>query len=487
MLRTTFVSDRISAYTELVDYLLRLGEVEEAFEVADASRGRALLEHLTTVRRADGNGTAVRSLAEGEELLREIDALVEMLDEMEEIPPDERTSADRETVEHLSRKLIESRNKYESLVVQVAERDAATEALVIGRMGGVVSAVQSALDPGEVLLEYLVTPDRLRLFVVTPMRIHSLESSISAADVASRVRLARGLVGNPSFVREDYPPVLEGLYQALLGPAVRSGALSEARQLIIVPHGVLSYLPFAALRDEVTGRYLLEDYPLQHLPSAAALPILRSQETRPRTGYGTIRSNVFVPFPDRFPASDREARTIRSVLHGTSTHRGGRATESVVLKALRGDGIVHLATHGVLNVQNPMFSMLELRPGVSESPTDDGRLEIHELIGERLQSPLVFLSGCETGVGAAWTTSFAQGEDYATMAKVFLHAGAKNIVATLWRIEDKGAAVFAERFYRHLERHRPAKALAMAQREMVGDPLYSAPFYWAAYQLSGEG
>jgi CHAT domain-containing protein len=104
----------------------------------------------------------------------------------------------------------------------------------------------------------------------------------------------------------------------------------------------------------------------------------------------------------------------------------------------------------------------------------------------RIKAPLVFLSGCETGVGAAWSTQFARGEDYATLAQAFLYAGARTVAATLWRIGDEGAAVFAGRFYEQLGALAPAEALAAAQREMMKDLAYGSPYYWAGYQLIGE-
>jgi CHAT domain-containing protein len=153
---------------------------------------------------------------------------------------------------------------------------------------------------------------------------------------------------------------------------------------------------------------------------------------------------------------------------------------------------VHVATHGVFNPRSPMFSRLEVaRPSVSRgeqfSGDDDGRLEVHELLDLTIHSPLVFLSGCETGVGAAWSTSFVRGEDYATLAEAFQFAGARNVVSTLWRIEDRSAAVFATRFYAEALRGSPVDALAVAQRAMVADRDHASPYYWAAYVLTGDG
>ena len=73
--------------------------------------------------------------------------------------------------------------------------------------------------------------------------------------------------------------------------------------------------------------------------------------------------------------------------------------------------------HAELNAQNPMFSHIALTPGSPGDRSDDGRLEVHELLGMRIRGTLVFVSGCETGLGPAWSTSFRQGEDYTTLAQ----------------------------------------------------------------------
>jgi CHAT domain-containing protein len=139
-----------------------------------------------------------------------------------------------------------------------------------------------------------------------------------------------------------------------------------------------------------------------------------------------------------------------------------------------------------MNSRNSLYSRIELTRGLG-GPLDDGRLEVHELLGIRIKAPLVFLSGCETGVGAAWSTQFTRGEDYATLAQAFLYAGAGNVMATLWRIGDKGAAAFAERFYTHLAVMPPPEALAAAQQDLLRSPGHAAPYYWAPYQVSGDG
>jgi len=183
------------------------------------------------------------------------------------------------------------------------------------------------------------------------------------------------------------------------------------------------------------------------------------------------------------PASRDEVTSVRMVTSG-ATLRGKRATEKRARASLARGGIAHFATHGVLDARHPMFSHLNFARG-DGAPDDDGSLEVHELLAMRVRAPLVFLSGCETAVGVAGSTSFAQGEDYATLAQAFLFAGANTVVATLWQVSDRASAELAARFYTHLRRTQPAQALAAAQVELLRTPLYQQPYYWAAYQVSG--
>ena len=104
-----------------------------------------------------------------------------------------------------------------------------------------------------------------------------------------------------------------------------------------------------------------------------------------------------------------------------------------------------------------------------------------------VRSWLVFLSGCETALGYSWSNAFNRQEDYATLAQAFLFAGARNVVATVWPIDDRGGAEFARGFYDALSLSPPSIALASAQRTLIRSARYSAPYYWAGYVLSGSG
>ena len=91
------------------------------------------------------------------------------------------------------------------------------------------------------------------------------------------------------------------------------------------------------------------------------------------------------------------------------------------------------------------------------------------------------------GSGAAGSNRFAPGDDLATLAQAFLYAGAQNVVATLWAIEDESAARFTTWFYEEGGSGNPGAALRAAQLRALEDPFLSAPYHWASYQVMGLG
>jgi tetratricopeptide (TPR) repeat protein len=474
-LRSRYTTTRLDAYSTLVQVLLDRGDITTAFEVADAARGRTLLEELAVTGQTLRDDSLLASFDERESVLREIDGLQAKIRETETYDP---LDPDSIAIAELNARLAEARRRFERHEIESAERYG-TQLTLLGQ--GDVSArdVQAGLRTGEVLLEYLVTDDRLLGFAMTSEGVREFTVDISQENLANRVRLVCGLLADPGSDGDGAREALGALHDLLVGPA----AIGDAERVIVVPHDVLSYLSFAALLDPATGRYLIEDVDVQTLPAAAALPVLRR---RASAGIQTAQVAAFSPFVNDLPATRSEVRAVQDAVAKSRVFEGRRATERRVRDALGDERVVHVATHGVMNTRSPLFSRLELAGGGPTSH-DDGRLEVHEVLRLSIQSPLVFLSGCETGLGTGWSTSFARGEDYTTLARSFLYAGAQYVVSTLWRIEDEGAAAFAGQFYTHLRSSDPVQALAGAQRILLSDARFSAPYYWAGYRVAGAG
>jgi CHAT domain-containing protein len=190
---------------------------------------------------------------------------------------------------------------------------------------------------------------------------------------------------------------------------------------------------------------------------------------------------ALVPKPAALPASRQEVEAIAR-LSGADVLTGDAASEEAFRRRAGTRRILHLATYGVLNRHNPLFSFVELAPGGDY----DGRLEVHEVFGLHLAADLVVLSACQTGMGSGALADVPSGDDWVGLTRAFLHAGAGNVVATLWQVDDRATAALMERFYeRYAGGAGPTASLAGAQRVLLAQTATSHPFYWAGFVAVG--
>ncbi|HYH44107.1 MAG TPA: CHAT domain-containing protein, partial [Thermoanaerobaculia bacterium] len=144
---------------------------------------------------------------------------------------------------------------------------------------------------------------------------------------------------------------------------------------------------------------------------------------------------------------------------------------------------LHFATHGLLDSDHPELSMLALSPRDAKGQPLDAFLSLQDLYSLRLQADLVVLSGCETGLGRE-----LRGEGLIGLTHGFLHAGASQVVASLWPVRDRAAAELMQRFYRSMLRDglRPTAALRAAQIEIWENRTWRDPYFWAAFVAQGD-
>jgi CHAT domain-containing protein len=232
-------------------------------------------------------------------------------------------------------------------------------------------------------------------------------------------------------------------------------------------------LPLAALWNEQTGRFLVEDFTLSHVPSAGALGFLYRNQNDNR-GRALVMGHSGRSLSD----VDIEARSVARLL-GAEALTGPAAKESVIHAMAPEMDVIHLAAHGSFEHRSPTFSYLALAPGDGH----DGRLELHEVAELELEATnLVVLSACDTFLGELkWS------DDLMGMTRAFLAAGSPAVVTSLWPIDDEASTVLMEGFYRHLlTSSSSAKALRQAQIEMMSVAKWRSPYYWAAFVLTGD-
>ncbi|MGB2843652.1 MAG: CHAT domain-containing protein, partial [Candidatus Aminicenantaceae bacterium] len=142
--------------------------------------------------------------------------------------------------------------------------------------------------------------------------------------------------------------------------------------------------------------------------------------------------------------------------------------------------IIHFATHSILDDKKPARSSIVLT--LDEDPTEDGFLQMREIYNLELNSDLVTLSSCQTGLGRP-----TRGEGIEGINRAFFYAGTSSVLMSLWAVNDEASYQLMERFYFHLRSSESIKnALRKAKLEMINSGILSHPYYWAGFVISGK-
>jgi CHAT domain-containing protein len=308
----------------------------------------------------------------------------------------------------------------------------------------------------------------------------------------------------------------------LLGPV---GEAMAGKRILVVADGALQYVPFGALPRPGGGVErvpLIADHEVVSLPSASALAVLRRETAGrlpqagavavladpvferddPRLRAAVRRSGADAGAPagtsGQAPASNRPlhpARLAATRLEAAAIIRAAGMDRS--LKRLDFDAsraaalspelghyrIVHFATHGVFDNDNPGMSGIMLSLFDGRGRPQDGFLRLHDIYGLTLPVDLVVLSACNTALGRQFT-----GEGLVGVVRGFMYAGAKRVVASLWKVDDEATGELMRRFYEGMFVNRlsaPA-ALREAQLGVWSQARWKSPYYWAAFSLQGE-
>jgi CHAT domain-containing protein len=365
--------------------------------------------------------------------------------------------------------------------------------------------LQEVLKPDEVVLEYVLDDPTSFCVVVSQKGANVRELPAGRKEIES---LSQQFVGEIR-TKGTGAELSKRLYAMLVKPVPEA---ATAKRFIIAPDAILNLLPFEALRD-AQGEYLLKSRVISYVPSGTILNTLRHMEKqkpvpKPLLAVGdveyenqggsarripppaSIRSRIERGIADLsgiglhdLPETRAEVEEIGKIVGSDAVMLLGKdATETGFKKQpLDQFRILHLAVHGFADMQYPERSALVLGPDPQSS--DDGLLQVREIIRLRLNAELTTLSACDSGVGKL------QGQEgISNLVEAFLVAGSKSVVASLWSADDTFASALMERFYRRLARGEDtSSALQNAKLDLLanyGDQV--SPFYWAAFIAVGE-
>ncbi len=518
--RASYFAQKQDYYEFHIDLLMRLHQRDPAkahnlaaFQASERARARSLLELLAEARIDVEQGIS----PELKQRERAVHLRISQI-QGELIQAYSQAQPDRSKTAVLEAALKQTDAEREQLRAEIRQRHPRYAELQYPAAPK-LKDVQSLLDDRTVLLEYVLGQKNSFLFAVT--REDLLVARLPPASaVGAEVEALRALItSRPQ--RSDFEKKVEHsrkLFRVILEPAGR--LLVGKQRLIIVPSGILHYLPFEVLLTKGEEKtlatmtparlpYLLRDYAISYVPSAAVLASLRNRPTKSTAGksflafadpvYGNLtelpsslaQPNLSDAFGDQRPwqlerliESRREVEQISALFpkDQVSLLLREQAREENAKTAGRFNEFrfVHFATHGLLNEERPSYSGLIL--SLAGSQSEDGLLQGYEIFNLKLNADLVVLSACETGLGKE-----VKGEGLVGLSHAFFYAGTPSLVVSLWKVQDRSTADLMVNLYREIGRTQTkSEALRQAKLILIQQNRYADPYYWAPFVLTGD-
>jgi CHAT domain-containing protein/Flp pilus assembly protein TadD len=482
-----FFENKLGPYHSLVTLLSGQGKNFEALLYAERAKGRVLLDAVSGGRRELANVLTQSERIEEQHLIRKIS---EINQRIKSVPAGD-TQTQNELYSQLDAARLELASFKDRVYVAYPEsrlRTGVALALTLASIKKLTATTDLAY------LEYVVTDRKLAVFIVKRGRVTNepdiryLSLPVNVDELRQKVNKFRSMLAER---HPNHRALSRELYQLLIEPVAKE--LQNVRTVCIVPDSFLWTLPFQALTTK-RGNYLVEQYALYYAPSLSVLQEMngRSRQTaangsliafgNPVIGRDEKLNQDLCPLPEAEREVAEVAATVPSKLKKVLV---GREADEKTFKVLAPIyATIHLATHGVLDNRDPLYSHLLLTKTDGDIE-NDGSLEAREIMNMHLNADLAVLSACETGNGR-----ISPGEGVIGMSWAFFVAGTRSMVVTQWRVNSASTSQLMKKFYQALARQpnrgNKSKAMKEASVRLLKDPRYRHPFYWAGFVFVGS-
>ncbi len=479
-----------------------------AFEISEKSRSAVLLSSLREIDAREFGELPENLLLQEKKLLKEIAFFKENIYE-----ENQTEKPNQKKLQDWGEYLLEAENQYEQLIKQYEKDYPNYYQLKYNNTVITPRKIQNQLSQNASILEYCVLDDMLHTFVVTEKDFYFTSTPIDS----SFFQLVNDYLNeyqNFDYSKQSYSNYTQfcwnsnSLYKILIEPVEE---LIKGDHLIIVPEGILSFLPFETLIKETPDslsseyfkdlKYLLYDYNISYSYSSTLYTELGKKSSHKRVkkllafapeynanSISLANKKELITRQKKYrrdlypiPGVIDEVNAIKNLIP-SEVFIGKDATETNFRNIAESYDILHLAMHTVIDNDNPMFSKLIFTLG--QDTLNDGLLNTFEIFSLKLNARLVVLSACSTGDG-----NYNQGEGVMSLARSFAYAGSPSILMTLWEVEDKSGVKLMKEFYTSLIKGMTkSEALRNAKIKFIKEakPENSHPFFWSAYITMGN-
>ncbi|MBW4595761.1 MAG: CHAT domain-containing protein [Brasilonema angustatum HA4187-MV1] len=538
-LRTSYFATQQDVYKFYIDLLMQLhkkdpsqGYAALGLHISERSRARSLIELLTEANAKILKGANPELVQQERNLLQQIDATQTLRQNLASSPNKNdfitKAAIKRHTteIEDLLRQHQEVQAKIRTTSPEYAKLTNPNPEKDILKL----PQIQQQLDKDTLLLQYSLGEEHSYLWAVTPtsMQVYTLPGQKEIEKVASRFREDSQQVTATDLAINS----AKQLTQLILAPVADK---LTGKRLVIVADGGLQTIPFGALADITSSKYqpLMINHEIINLPSASTIAIQRqklaNRQSAPKA-IAILADPVYSATDCRFtssedcretdkpqppgpnldiPQSERSAldRSARSLKRDGLDRLANTAEEAkgilklipaaTSLEALNFDAnydwatsktlnqfrILHFATHGFVNPEQPELSGIVLSLFDKKGKPIRGYLRLEDLFNQDYPAELIVLSACETGLGKN-----VNGEGLVGLTRGLMYAGAARVMLSLWEVNDEGTSILMQEFYTVLlqQKKTPSEALRAAQRKLWENPKWRSPYYWAGFTVQGE-
>ena len=484
-LKALFMENKFQVYEWMIRLLHGMKRDDEAFHYLERAKARTMLDMLRDKTFASKNAEIEDLLARERAVREQIQDLATASGQLPQEESEEEEGSDETSVESGTREgkeieLLQAEQK--TLLDRIEQLNPDLGSLLkVNPLNG--KEVQALLDEDTLLLAYYAGSEWTGVFAVTKGKILGLHLDIPRKELAEKVKEFRKNTEEGLTVKvltsKDYEKPLTDLYQILIKPVEQE--LAGKKHLVVVPHGMLHYLPFQALRSP-EGKYLIESHTVSYLPSASVLKYAREKNRGNREDLLAVANPKTDLSP--LPAAELEAREVSALFNRKQVLLGRGATETKFKSEGPRYDMLLFSTHGEMIESAPLESNLRFTP----TPEDDGKLKVSEIFDMEVKANLVTLSACETGLARGTKGGFPQGDDLVGLSRAFIHAGASSVVASLWKVSDEATVAMMRSFYRNLQTMPKAEALQQAQLGLAKASAMTSshPYFWAPFILVGD-
>ncbi len=501
--KSDLIENNLELYRLSADFSLQLKQPEQAYLILERSKSRVLVEQMLRERAEPGPHVEENLRTQYRELRERLRLLVNQLDTS--VPTgivdggtarfSTSTTRTTERRPEQTEQLIQQQQTVEQELAKVrqaiAEQDAAFGEAIQPRPL-TTEEVLSLIPANTLVIAFEHRPEFLYLYAITAQGVQApLQIDLPLQQVETQVETFQDKMrelaivgGSLSRTRKMVNKLCGWLDSQLKEPFEALTAQFQPRHIIFIPHVVWHLLPIHMVN--IDNEPLAVRYPVHYLPSLQILRLIRERPSA-KQEKGCIIAN---PTQD-LAGAEKESQTVYQLRGQTDTVLSHQdAGLAAVRDVLDNSQHSHFSCHGSFD-QDLNKAGLHLA---------DGLLAAKEIFTSiRMDNPrLVVMSACET---AQIKPTLA--DEYMGLSSSFLFAGAHNVLATLWPIEDNASRLLIENFYQGLnEELSPIKALQQAQQQLRTMSIeaiiacspgqliahsYHSPYYWAGFVLIGDG